>query len=48
MQQKNPVNFTTIIIGGILIAIFFLTSCSREISVQMAANGGARCGQHLR
>ena len=38
-----------VIVGGLICMILFaLTSCNRYVSVQDAANGKARCGQHLR
>lgn len=33
---------------GAVIIILLMCSCSRAISVQDAANGKARCGQHLK
>ena len=33
---------------GILFSIVLLMSCSREITVEKAASGKARCGQFLK
>ena len=41
--------FVAVIITGLLCMVLFaFTSCSRYISVDDAASGKARCGQHLR
>ena len=33
---------------GLFVLIVILTSCSRGITVQQAANGKAKCGRHLK
>ena len=47
--MKNLENvFKGILIAGIIcLVVYALSSCSRYISVEDAASGKARCGQHL-
>jgi len=49
MKQTNYLDLTPLLLGAVIILFaILLHSCSPDISVQRAADRGARCGQHLR
>jgi hypothetical protein len=49
-SEKTQIRgFVTLwLLAGAVILILFMSSCSRYVSVQDAANGRARCGQSLK
>ena len=47
-ETKTRGLITLWLLAGAVVLILFMSSCSRAISVQDAANGRARCGQHLK
>jgi hypothetical protein len=47
-ETKTRAYITLWFFVGALIVILFMCSCSRYMSVNDAASGKARCGQHLK
>ena len=47
MKNVEKVSKALLIAGLICLVVYALSSCSRYISVDDAASGKARCGQHL-